>query len=341
MNRELNGENACLTVDDDYWERRQSCPLCGHVVFRRVVDARDRHYGNPGTFPVVECELCGLWFLNPMPTIKYLEGAYPADYYSYSTPDADHRNSGLKKLKNSIRKVIGFTSGWTGDPKMKSPGRVLDVGCGAGDFLLQMRDKGWEVHGVELSADAAQRGREKGLDIFGGTIETARYPEGAFDYVRSNHSFEHIHNPREVLHEIHRIIKPSGLLFIGVPNVSGLMSRVFGTYWWYLGAPVHTFGYNPGTLTKLLAQEGFRVTRVQYNSTHAGIFGSLQIFLNRNNGRSSEQGWVSKNFILQLIGHWVARCTDILHAGDCIELIAEPVYSSQVGQERQIDRETL
>ena len=331
MKEDLNPQGAVLERQDArLWQIQSECMLCGHRVFRNVVVAPDRHYGNPGTFPIVECESCQLWFLNPMPTIEFLSGAYPSNYYSYAAQPANRKYRPIvKKIKRLIRRLIGYTSGWSGDPKFPQPGRILDVGCGSGTFLMQMRELGWDAHGVELSSEASEHGRQEGLEIFGGTLESANYPNQWFDYVRSNHSFEHIHNPREVLREIHRIIKPDGRLFIGVPNVNGLMSRLYGTFWWHLGAPVHTFGYSPITLSKLLAQEGFQVTRVQFNSTFAGIFGSLQIILNRKNGRASEDGWVVNNPGLRLLGHWMARCMDLFHAGDCIEIIAEPLFPNR------------
>ncbi len=122
-----------------------------------------------------------------------------------------------------------------------------------------------------------------------------------------------------------RIVKPTGLLFIGVPNVAGMMARVYGTYWWYLGAPVHPFGYNPDSLRRILSESGFEVERVNYNSTFAGFFGSLQLYLNRNNGKLGEDGWITQNRVLMVIGHWIARIIDLMRMGDCIEVIARPI----------------
>ncbi len=327
MSNSLSLEDARADLrNEHFWQSLSCCPLCGRSAFAALFAARDRHYGNAGVFPVVECESCKLWFLNPMPTMAYLSGAYPSDYYSYSPPPLnDLAVMNIQRTKKLVRRLVGFQSGRTGDPKFLRPGKVLDVGCGAGAFLLELRDNHWDVHGVELSLQAAARGRAQGLDIFGGTIEQAQYPDSTFDYIRSNHSFEHIHNPREVLREMRRTIKPNGLIFIGVPNVKGLMSRLFGNYWWYLGAPVHTSGYSPETLQELLKQEGFRVVKVNYNSTFGGVFGSLQIFLNRDNGRSSDEGWVFQNRAMRLLGHWIARWTDFFRTGDCIEVIAEPL----------------
>lgn len=310
--------------DRRFWEPLSACPLCGEARLQKVREARDRHYGNPGVFPVMRCEGCGVFFLNPMPTLEYLNAAYPQDYYAYAAPAARPRSAREKQLRWLIRRALCYTSGLTGDPKFEKPGNMLDIGCGAGHFLIEMREKGWTVQGVEPDARAAARGRQAGLHVRAGTLHDAKFPSEAFDYVRSNHSFEHIHNPREVLREIRRVIRPSGRLFLGVPNVAGLMARVWGTYWWYLGAPVHTFGYTPSSLSRLLSEEGFEVEQVKYNSTFGGTIGSLQIWVNRNNGRLSEDGWIVNSRPLQLLAHWLARVTDLFNAGDCMEVIARP-----------------
>ncbi|MGA3092559.1 MAG: class I SAM-dependent methyltransferase [Terriglobales bacterium] len=306
--------------DASQWKEVRYCPLCGQGGFRPVVQAPDRHYGNRGLFQIVECVTCGLNFLNPMPTVDYLSGAYPTDYYAYQPATPEPRKS---RILNSVKRVLRPDT--TGDPRFEKPGAVLDIGCGSGTFLAAMRERGWQVQGVEFDNLAAERGRQEGLDIFAGTIDAAKYPSSTFDYVRSNHSFEHVHNPREVLLEIRRIVKPTGLLFIGVPNVKGLMARLYGTYWWYLGAPVHPFGYSPATLGRLLAETGFKIERVNYNSKYAGVVGSIQLYLNRNNARVGDDGQIARNRFLRLIGHWAARLTDLLRMGDCIEVIARPI----------------
>jgi SAM-dependent methyltransferase len=312
--------------DTTQWKQLRYCPLCGLDVFRTAVQAPDRHYGNPGLFQVVECVYCSLNFLNPMPTVAYLSTAYPADYYAYQPLIPRARKSQiLESAKRIVGSILYVRTARTNDPKFQRPGTMLDIGCGSGAFLGAMRKRGWQVHGVELDNLAARRGKQEGLDIFAGTLDAAKYPSATFDYVRSNHSFEHIHNPREILLEIRRIVKPTGVVFIGVPNVKGLMARFYGTYWWYLGAPVHPFGYSPATLKRLLDETGFEVDRVNYNSNSAGIFGSMQTYLNRNNGRVGEDGGIARSHFLRLIGGWGAFILDRLRMGDCIEVIAHPV----------------
>ena len=309
--------------DPTLWKHLTSCPLCGASVFRNLPLARDWHYGNPGLFQIVECESCRLNFLNPMPTLECLATAYPQDYYAYEAPTVINPSS-ASRLHRTIRRLLLYSPEQLKYPATQ-PGILLDIGCGSGAFLAEVKSRGWDAKGVELDANAALRGREAGLDIFSGTIDAAHYPSSSFDYVRSRHSFEHIHNSREVLREIRRIIKPGGTLLIEVPNVAGLAARIFGRYWWYLCPPVHTFGYSPATLSRLLAQEGFQVETVQYNSTYAGLVGSLQIYLNRNNGKSPEKGWVIENRAAKVAGYRVARLTDTFRCGDVMEVTARPV----------------
>jgi SAM-dependent methyltransferase len=255
-----------------------------------------------------------------MPTEAYLRTAYPEGYYSYQPPPRARPT-----IVKSIAAFLGFDAARTGDPAFAVPGRMVDIGCGSGAFLEKMRDKGWSVLGVELDLNAARIGqRERALDIRPGTVHEAALPDAAFDYVRMNHSFEHVWNPEDVLSELRRIIKPTGKLFIGVPNVASLEARVFGPYWWNLGAPVHPFGYNPKTLSRLLERNGFHVEQISFNSNMASVLGSIQIFLNRGTDRLSHEGRVMRNTIFKIASYAVAKLIDLFRRGDCMEIIARP-----------------
>jgi SAM-dependent methyltransferase len=296
-------------------EAISNCPICGSAQLRHFVRSVDYHYQIPGEFDLSRCLSCQVAFANPMPTPADLAALYPDDYYSFQTPALPHW------LKRRVKQLLGL-SRYTYLPRFARPGRMLDVGCGAGQYLLEMRARGWEVYGSELNKGAAAAGRRAGIDIRGGELADAAFAAEWFDFVRLNHSFEHMPNPRAVLAEIHRILKPDGKLFIGVPNLSGLMARVFGRYWWYMGLPVHTFAYNPRNLSQLLQSAGFVVEKVRYGSDYGGVLGSLQILCNRNKFPRSSDGSVVKSKLLRLPGQYFARLLDLLRLGDCIEVIA-------------------
>ncbi|HTR67457.1 MAG TPA: class I SAM-dependent methyltransferase [Terriglobales bacterium] len=298
------------------------CPLCAETAQQEIYRARDRHYGIPGEYRIVRCAGCGLVFLNPALSDQELAALYPADYYAHQ--DRFHSAGWKEFLKKMLHCRIQ-----TVDPRFPAPGRMLDLGCGSGWFMSMMRERGWETYGVEPNAAAAQIGRQTaGLDIFTGLLEEAAFPDSFFDYVRSNHSFEHVSCPRSTLEEIHRVLRPDGKLFIGVPNIASLNARLFREYWWYLGAPVHPFSYSVETLSRLLREHNFLLQAVRYNSDYSGILGSLQIWRNRGNGRKSTEGRIINNPLLKLSCHWTAKLVDLFHQGDAIEITAMKTAAS-------------
>ena len=292
------------------------CPLCEGDKHEELYLAKDRHYGIPGVYRIVRCAGCSLVFLNPMYSDQELSKLYPSDYYAYQD------NFGSSRWKHLAKQILRYRLG-TQDPIFPVPGRMLDLGCGAGWFMCGMRDAGWETLGVEINSLAAELGRKTaGLNIFSGTLEQANFPSEWFDYVRSNHSFEHISCPGETLDEIRRVLKPNGKALIGVPNIASLNARIFGPYWWYLGAPVHPFTYSVKTLCGLLRKHCFSAEKITYNSDFAGILGSFQIWLNRGNGRKSAEGITINNPLLRVPCHWAARFIDLWRLGDAVEVTA-------------------
>jgi SAM-dependent methyltransferase len=296
--------------------RHPHCPLCKGRAAPYLLDTYDLHYGIEGSWNYERCLDCRVVFLNPAPTELFLRNAYDDSYYSYQEFAAP------ETWRVWLRRVLRYNVGATGDPKFAAPGRILDIGCGSGEFLCRMKAAGWETHGVEISSAAANIGNRHGLNIQTGTLANARLPLGYFDYVRLNHSFEHILNPRETLTLIHRHLAPEGLLFIGVPNVDGLQAKLFGKYWWNLGPPVHPFNYSKQVLSRLLNEHGFEVISQRTNSNFSGVLGSLQMLLNARRGIRADTGKVITNPAAKLLTHWLAKLSDLFSAGDCLEVIA-------------------
>lgn len=293
----------------------ENCFLCNGTSLKALYKTRDRHYGISGEYTIVQCAQCRLVFLNPMYQDNELAVLYPRTYYAYQD---NRRRSGFKDV---FKKMLGFVV-HTKDPHFPSPGRVLDLGCGSGWFLSEMKIQGWQVKGVEPSAAAVEFAISHDLDVFCGTVEQANLPPEYFDYVRSNHSFEHITKPHETLDEIRRILKPNGLLMIGVPNFDSWNARIFERYWWYVGAPVHPFNYSAATLSRLLEQHGFKVHKITFNSDYAGLLGSIQIWMNRHRGKLSTEGIWFNNYPLRVLAQWFTKAADFFHKGDAIEITA-------------------
>lgn len=290
-----------------------SCPICRSDDVGPYIECRDRHYGIRGTFGTRQCNACGLVYLDPMLSTSELAGLYPENYYSYQPPQMP---SGMKRV---VKRML-WLERKTLMPEFTKPGALLDVGCGAGQYLLEMQSRGWRVHGSELSKEAADAGKSVGLDIRGGELMDAGFADQEFDLVRSNHSLEHMADPRHVLREMHRVLKSDGTLVIGVPNIDGLLARLFGRYWWNFGVPVHTYNFNTKNIRLLLSQCGFTVVRIRYYSDYSSLLGSIQILVNRKKFVGLATGRILGSWILRLPAQILVRLLDLLRMGDCIEV---------------------
>jgi CMP-N,N'-diacetyllegionaminic acid synthase len=142
------------------------------------------------------------------------------------------------------------------------PGRMLDVGCGLG-FLLSGIPDGWEKHGVEVSAFAAERAGAYGT-IHHGDLASAAYPTAHFDLVVMHHVIEHVDDPSSVLQEVLRVLKPGGKLILGTPDFDGAMARRFGENYRLLHDPTHVSLFSNDSMHRFLRDHALVIEHVDY-----------------------------------------------------------------------------
>lgn len=268
-------------MSDDYLKSPQleyvACDLCGLDVVATLLHGRDRLFGGEETFQIVQCQQCGLVYLNPRPKVTEMYRYYPSDeYYAYGNVLSGQGHwlrfkQMIKRIileeykgyplaaklvpeKNSakvfhvFRKALVFplkSRFWT-IPPCKKGGRILDIGCGSGSYLRVVQELGWEAHGVEVDRKATNYAREKlGLDVFPGQLEEARFPDGYFDVVNMWHVLEHLPHPTRSLVEVRRILKIGGTLMIEVPSLRSPQALLFQDKWFHLDVPRHLYVFTP------------------------------------------------------------------------------------------------
>ena len=228
------------------------CNLCGENRFRVLEESES-------PYRVLKCLHCGLVFVDPFPEVTDLSTHYDEAYYAEWMETRRERRLEMwrRRLENLERR--------------RSPGRLLDVGCATGVFLQLAQESGWEVQGTEYSAYAARYAEEHlKADIFCGELADARYEEASFDVVTCWHVLEHVTDPTRTLEEARRILKPSGLLVIAVPNVNDLVMQA--AYRVVKGRPlrlftrgereIHLFHFSAETLQAYLQKTGFDGIRI-------------------------------------------------------------------------------
>lgn len=273
----------------DYWhsdelEEAAACPGCGACPARvEHGDLRDHLQGIPGHWNFLRCAGCGSLFLSPRPTPAAIGKAYADGYFTH-TPGAA-RNAADNGSSLAWRLANGYLNGRFGCSRRpasaagrwlvpalvplrqqldyfyrhlpRTPGNLLDVGCGNGAFLLRAAEAGWSVQGVEPDPTAAAQAEAAGLRVHhGGIGGFAAGPE--FDVITLSHVFEHLHEPGAVLSACQRMLRPGGRLWMALPNVEGIGHRAFGRAWFPLDPPRHLFLPTMRELQRLCRDAGFR-----------------------------------------------------------------------------------
>ena len=249
-------------------EAVDACPVCTRTTTIPL-------YAIEGIKPrIVVCEECGLGSFAPVPSPDEIRGFYPDSYYGST-------GRKFEGLVETLVRVVAARQARFLSRGLPAGARVLDVGCGRGVMLRAFADRGFEVHGTEVS-EAATLGVDPRATLhITPRLADAHLPEASFDQIVLWHVFEHLPDPQETIKEIHRLLKPGGKCVIAVPNFSSLQSRVTGAGWFHLDPPRHLYHFPVTALRRLMENQGFKCTSEHHFSLRQNPFGWVQSVLNR------------------------------------------------------------
>lgn len=253
------------------WEEVK-CALCNTNDTTLLFVAKERLFGIPGEFPIVRCKQCGLVYVNPRPNRQTMADFYPSEYVPHGQVTSQKGYRVGVKLWHAYTRLFLHNIDLLEDIK---PSRVLDVGTGSGEYLLILREKGWDPVGVEPAHNAAALAIKKGIQVYQGEIHDVGFPDQSFGAVTFRGSLEHIHDPLEALRETERVLQDDGVVLIEVPNFRCPEVRIFGRWWTPIEAPRHLYHFTKETLTAMLKRAGFSVVRTEHQYCYRSAVDSL------------------------------------------------------------------
>jgi SAM-dependent methyltransferase len=137
--------------------------------------------------------------------------------------------------------------------------RLLDIGCGNGQFLLEAQSVGWDAVGVDTDSATAEAARSRGLEIHVGSVEELGLRDASFDAITMAHVLEHLPDPIALLAECRRLLKESGRLWVATPNVASPGHRRYGRDWRGLEPPRHLVLFTARALRLAFGEAGFEI----------------------------------------------------------------------------------
>jgi 2-polyprenyl-3-methyl-5-hydroxy-6-metoxy-1,4-benzoquinol methylase len=204
--------------------------------------------GHPLT--TVLCRRCGLVWTNPRPSRddveRYYATAYRADYARARTPTR----------RKILRGFLGAQDRWRGLRVLIRDGsRVLDVGCGAGEFVCLLRHRGIDAHGIEPGEEYAEFSRRVlGIPITTAAVDAAGIEPESQDLVTMFHVLEHVADPTRTLAMVRGWIRRGGLLVVEVPNVDSTVQAPRHRFHF-----AHLYSFNAATLGAIGEAAGLRL----------------------------------------------------------------------------------
>lgn len=263
------------------------CEVPGAVRFAGLTD---RWHGVPGLWDVRHCEPCQTLWMDPEPLAEEIPRLYPTSYPTHDAP-WDVLDGGPGRLgrwrrdlkwqvlasaygygacaRTGVARAVGIVLaripavrrqvGLNNVRLVAAPaGRLLDVGCGNGGYLLSMSRLGWTVEGLEPDGAAAEQARRAGFTVRNAPVAECQLEPASFDVIVLHHVLEHLPDPADALARLARALRPGGRLVSMSPNPVGAASRYFGPAWRALDVPRHLVLPGPAGLRLLAVRAGLK-----------------------------------------------------------------------------------
>jgi SAM-dependent methyltransferase len=335
---------------DDVEDVRE-CPFC--LSQRRTTlyeGLEDRLFGVRGRWRLRRCEDCSGAYLDPRPREDLLGRLYET-YYTHEGPAGPPEGgSRTRRVRRALRN--GYLNAALGYSLTPAPtlsrlgvgpfparrrkarllvrdlpyregrGRLLDVGCGDGSFLVTMSWAGWHAEGLEPDARAVAAARDRGLVVHHGTLDDVELSVGSFDAITLSHVFEHLARPLEALERCRALLRPDGLLWIATPNLGSPGHHRYGRDWIGIDAPRHFAIPTITSLRHAFASARFDVQFLQSNFAAWFLRASDELHVERRDRRPT----IGRHALVEL----EARVQDLRArfdrgAGEELVVLARPV----------------
>lgn len=236
------------------------CNLCGENDAEVIYEANHAQASR-----VVRCRHCQLMYASPRAVVSDVEDISTWEADGALDWEGDHPAlfwNRQRRIKESLQ-VVDYAE-TRADLARRCPerGHLVEVGAGLGYLSAYFTQDGWTVTSIEPWAEACQHAERLGVSrAIPSTLEEAKLPDASVDVLVMLHVIEHVPDPRATLAEIHRVVKPGGLVVLETPRVDGTAAKLFGHRDRNIRCDGHIYFFGAPQMAQLCEEEGFGVAR--------------------------------------------------------------------------------
>ena len=305
------------------------CVLCRSGLKLIFFDVFDTRFGIEGKYKIGRCEVCATEQILPLPSIKGLKDLYET-YYNFGG-EKGTAYTGFREFffSSALHRFWLTVDGDISFHNKKGFGRLLDMGCNEGRGLSIYQKNGFEVEGLELNEQAAAEARKHGFNVYTDPVETFQ-PKDSYDVVVLSNVLEHSLDPKDMLFNVARILKPGGQVWISCPNAESWQRVFFGKYWINWHVPFHITHFSMTTLTNMLRVAGFEIQKEKQASPALWFVHSIIARLFAKQGRATRELRnpvliASLMLLVRSLFFPILWVGNILGRGDCLVVMAKKI----------------
>ena len=232
------------------------CPWCGSDKAQINLWLKDE-FLTKEDFHICECLNCGLLYTMPRPSKDKIGEYYKSEeYYSHQ----ENKKGFIPRIYEQVKKV-NLKHKYKLATQGKQVGKMLDIGCGVGDFLHTAESYGWQCIGVEPSEDAKAIARQRTTANILSSEELENLPDASFDVITMWHVLEHVDDLKWQVAQLQRLIKQEGRIVIALPNYKSYDGQYYKEQWAAYDVPRHLSHFNRSTIAKILTTNDLKLVK--------------------------------------------------------------------------------
>ena len=235
------------------------CGICKGSAIKKHIEGKD-HNATEEIFSVVECKNCGYRFTSPRPKEKFIGKYYKSkNYISHNST----KKGLINKIYHIVRKYQFYKKNQLIEKHSKTGGKkILDIGCGTGDFLNYMQFKKWEISGIEKDEGARKIATEKNNISINRDMLNLK-EKNKYDVITMWHVLEHIYDAQTYIEKICKIIKKEGVIVIAVPNSNSYDAIKYKENWVAYDLPIHVSHFRKNDIQNIANKNNLKLKHIE------------------------------------------------------------------------------